>query len=146
MFICPAEYSDRYSKVINELLESRVVFTEIDHNYVNPISDKYLKRINEVFTHRETWAKGDVTNSYDNPYAVFNEYMTFAVYSLYLLDNYKKNEVMSFLPKMENQMEFRRGFVKFSSFNRELIRKYKENKNHTIDELYLNMLDWASNI
>ncbi len=146
MFICPAEYDDKYSKVINELLESRVIFTEIDHNYVNPISYKYLERINQVFKNRETWAQGEITNNYETPYKVFNEYMTFAVYSLYLTDNYTEEEVLEFLPYMENQMENSRGFINFSSFNRELLQKYKENKNIPIEELYKHMFDWSSKL
>lgn len=144
MFICPAEYDPEYSKVMNALLESRVVFTEIDHNYVNPISDKYSKKINEVFSDREKWTKGEITDAYDNAYMVFNEYMTYAVYSLYLIDEYPEEEVAEFLPKMESQMENRRGFIKFGAFNRELIRKYKEDNNCPMDKLYMHILEWAT--
>ncbi len=126
------------------MLESRVVFTEIDHNYVNPISDKYLEKINEVFNTREIWAKGEITNGNSTPYMVFNEYMTFAVYSLYLEDNYSEEDVLAFLPMMESQMENRRGFINFSAFNRELLKKYKEDKTYSMEKLYEHMFDWAS--
>ncbi len=143
MFICPADYNDSYSPVMNELQESRVVFTEIDHNYVNPLSYEYLETINEVFGDRATWAKGEITNSYDSPYMVFNEYMTFGVYSLYLIDNYKEEVVMEFLPYMERQMEARRGFIRFGEFNRELLATYMENRDQPIKQLYEHMFDWA---
>jgi hypothetical protein len=130
MFIAKAEIDKKHSPTMNELLESRVVFTEIDHNYVNPISDKYLERINKSFSKREKWAKGEQTSAYKVPYMVFNEYMTFAVYSLYVQDNYSKDDLIEYLPKLENQMEESRGFNNFKKFNRKLLEKYEENKNY----------------
>ncbi|MFM7486584.1 MAG: DUF4932 domain-containing protein [Cytophagales bacterium] len=144
MFICKAEMDEEFTPIMNEMLESRVVFTEIDHNYVNPVSDKFLDKINKSFSNREKWAKGDVTSPYKDPYMVFNEYMTFAVYSLYLNDNYAPNEVKEFLPKMETQMEESRGYIKFKNFNRTLLEKYQQNPNIRITDLYEFILDWAA--
>lgn len=146
MFICKAEMDSRYTPVMNELLESRVVFTEIDHNYVNPVSDTFIDKINHSFSNREKWAVGDITNAYDNPYKVFNEYMTFAVYSLYVYENYAKEELSAYLPMLENQMADRRGFVKFKDFNRTLLEKYEQNTDITMPALYDYILDWALKI
>jgi hypothetical protein len=143
MFIAPAEMDKRYSAVMNELIESRVVFTEIDHNYVNPISDKFLDKINKVFSNREKWAKGEVTSMYNSPYMVFNEYMTFAVYSLYVNDNFSNENLMEFLPMMENQMENSRGYINFKKFNRALLEMYKADKNIKMTDLYTFILKWA---
>jgi hypothetical protein len=145
MFIAKAEIDKKYSPTMNELLESRIVFTEIDHNYVNPISDKYLERINKSFSKREKWAKGEQTSAYKVPYMVFNEYMTFAVYSLYVQDNYSKDDLIEYLPKLENQMEESRGFNNFKKFNRKLLEKYEENKNIKMTDLYDYILNWADN-
>lgn len=146
MFICRAELDDEYTETINELLESRIVFTEIDHNYVNPVSDKYLEKISNSFSNLKKWATSDVLQTYDNPYKVFNEYMTFAVYSLYVLDNYKENEFNEYMPMLERQMVDQRKFLKFKEFNRALIDKYKQNKNIKPAELYLYMLNWSDKI
>ncbi|HLV47056.1 MAG TPA: DUF4932 domain-containing protein [Flavobacterium sp.] len=145
MFICRAEYNDAYSKIQNELLESRVVFTEIDHNYVNPISDKFLDKINQALSNREVWTNSSINNaSYGSPYKVFNEYMTFAVYSLYLNDNYKEKDVKAYLPTLNNQMENARGFSKFTDFDQTLLAKYKANPNIKIEDLYEYILDWCT--
>lgn len=146
MFIARAEMDKDYSQIINELLESRVVFTEIDHNYVNPISDDFVNEINNSFSNREKWANGEQTSAYETNYKVFNEYMTFGVYSLYLLDNYTQADFEDFLPLMENQMEKNRGFTRFKDFNRELIRLYQQNKNQPMNELYIKILSWSSNV
>jgi len=146
MFICKAEMDNRYTPVINELLESRVVFTEIDHNYVNPVSDTMVDKINTSFSNREKWAEGDITNSYGNQYKIFNEYMTFAVYALYIYDNYSNQELVEYMPMLENQMENKRGFVKFKDFNRTLLERYEKNPNIKMTELYDYILDWALRI
>lgn len=145
MFTAKAEMDKEFSPVMNELLESRVVFTEIDHNYVNPVSYKFLERINKSFSNREKWAKGEVTSMYKNQYDVFNEYMTFAVYSLYVQDNYLKDDFIEYLSKVENQMEESRGYINFKKFNRKLLEKYEENKNIKMTELYDYILNWADN-
>ncbi len=146
MFICRAEMDLDYPPIINELLESRVVFTEIDHNYVNPVSNKYLDEINTSFSNREKWAKGDITSTYNNPYMVFNEYMTFAVYSLYVFDNYSKEDLSEYLPMLEVQMTEYRGFIKFDEFNKVLLEKYKQNPNIKMTDLYDYILNWAAEI
>jgi hypothetical protein len=143
MFIARAEFNKEYTPTMNELIEGRVVFTEIDHNYVNPVSDTFLNKINTTFSNREKWAKGEVTSTYKNPYMVFNEYMTFGVYSLYVNDNYSKADIEDFLPKMEKQMEESRGFINFKKFNRTLLEKYQQNPNIKMIDLYEYILNWA---
>lgn len=141
MFICKAEFDPEETPIQNEIQESRVVFTEIDHNYVNPISDKILKEINDVFSNREKWTKGEMAIAYETPYKVFNEYMTFAVYSLYLNDHYPAKEVEKYLPSMENLMEKGRGFIRFKDFNRIMLKKYQENPQIPMKDLFLYMLE-----
>ena len=36
-------------------LASGVVFTEIDHNYVNPITSRFRKRVDSIFSDRKVW-------------------------------------------------------------------------------------------
>lgn len=144
MFIASAEYEDKLSQIQNELAESRVVFTEIDHNYVNPISAKYLEKINQAFSNRNLWAQPIITNSYESPYKIFNEYMTFAVYSLYINDNYSKKDLEEYLPLLNETMTVRRGFTKFSEFNQALLTQYQKNTNISIFTLYEFILDWSA--
>lgn len=144
MFIASAEYDDKLSEIQNELAESRVVFTEIDHNYVNPISAKYLEKINQVFSNRNLWTQPIITNSYESPYKIFNEYMTFAVYSLYINDNYSKQDLEEYLPLLNETMTVRRGFTKFSEFNKALLTQYQKNTDISIFTLYEFILDWCA--
>lgn len=143
MFIARADYDEKLSKTQNELLESRVVFTEIDHNYVNPTSDSFLKEINESLSNREKWAKENITSMYPNPYTVFNEYMTFGVYSLYVNDNFSKEDAQQYYPKLENQMVDSRGFILFKEFNQVLLKHYQANPKIKMKDLYTYMLKWC---
>ncbi|WP_439879652.1 DUF4932 domain-containing protein [Pontibacter sp. MBLB2868] len=147
MFISRAEFNKKYSSNLNKLLNSRVVFTEIDHNFVNPTSDKYLAQINDAFSNRSKWVKEmPGTNAYSSPYMIFNEYMTFALFSLYALDTYPKQDVDEFMPRMHKQMANRRGFYRFPEFNQKLISVYSENKNIQIDAIFEEMLNWSNEV
>jgi hypothetical protein len=147
MFVSKATNSKRYNKALNELLSSRVVFTEIDHNFVNPISDTYDLEIDKAFSNRNIWVNNSNLGAegYKTPYKVFNEYMTWASFSLYAYDNFIEDDVDIFINKMESQMENRRGFIKFKAFNRKLLSLYKnKSKNKKVFELYSELLNWCS--
>jgi hypothetical protein len=143
MFICPSSLSANQSLKMNELQNSRVVFTEIDHNYVNPMTEKCLDKVNVAFSHREKWARGEVTQAYNNSFMVFNEYMTFAMFSLYVNDHFSWKETMEFLPTMEKQMIEKRGYVRFKEFNRALLEKYRKQAGISINDLYAYILEWS---
>ena len=143
MFICKSPEYEEYSLALNELLAGWIVFTEIDHNYVNPVSDKNLAYIDRVFSNREVWAQGEVTQAYPDPYAVFNEYMTFGLYTLYAMDNYSEEDVMKFLPMFESMVQDVRGFVRFKDFNRALLARYRSNPDISMNALFQYMMYWA---
>lgn len=145
MYIAGISNNSRYNQAINAMLNSRVVFTEIDHNYVNPIADKYIDDINIAMKEKDKWGKGLEDNShYTTPINLFYEYMTWSVFSLYCLDKYHENDVSIFLERMEMQMEQRRGFNNFKAFNRELIRLYKlHGKSKKVHELYPEIIEWS---
>lgn len=143
MFIAKAHFDESKTQIENELLASRVVFTEIDHNYVNPVSDKFIEKINKALSNRAVWAEPKITDAYQNPYKVFNEYMTFAVYGLYVNDNYQKEDAEKYLPQLESMMADVRGFSKFKTFNQTLLAKYKENPLVKMEDLYEYMLKWC---
>ncbi|WP_461048973.1 DUF4932 domain-containing protein [Spirosoma arcticum] len=149
MFICDARGYDRtkYSEAQIEGLYSGVVFTEIDHNFVNPITDKNLQAVNNAFADREKWVrKGDADN-YGNAYAVFNEYMTHAVHLLYIKDTYPR-DVYELVREARVKLNgTRRGFYRFESFADELQRLYDTQKpKQTVADLYPAILKWAKEV
>ncbi|MFC7772382.1 DUF4932 domain-containing protein [Flavobacterium sp. GCM10027622] len=143
MFICNADRYDQRTELTEkqkEALFSGVVFTEIDHNYVNPISNKYRKEIAEVFN-ANIWSEKN--NHYNNPQSVFNEYMTHAVFNIWVLENFDvetANLVIAEKIKMNTED---RGFLNFKAFNDKLIALRNESPSKTIIELYPQIIEWS---
>lgn len=149
MFICDARHFDRkkYSDAQIEGLYSGVVFTEIDHNFVNPVSDKHLSTINEVFSEREKWTRKGDSDHYGNAYEVFNEYMTHAVHLLYIKDKYPDDVYKLVRDARIDLNSNRRGFYRFEAFVDELQRLYESRKSgQTVADLYPAILNWSKNV
>ena len=126
---------------LNDALVLRRAFTEIDHNYVNPTSDKYLKEINEAMSNISKW---NTKGSYNSPYETFNEYMTWAVFGLYVYDRFGEATYNKVVNQPVDFMEKNRGFVKFGAFNNHLLELFKKQKQEKqVAELYPEILQWV---
>ncbi len=75
--------------------------------------------------------------------AVFNEYMTHAVFCLYILDNYDQADADFIIKVRESLMVNVRHYIKFKEFNEALIDLYKKNGNHKVSLLYDEILTWC---
>lgn len=147
MFICGSERYDSNKKLSeNEKtgLMSGIVFTEIDHNYVNPTSSKFQKEINTIFDKKNGWVS-ESEDWYTNSIAVFNEYMTHAVFCLWMLENFDIESANYVINSREELNVSKRGFVKFKEFNQELISLRKNNPSLKVTELYPLILNWCKN-
>lgn len=124
-----------------------VVFTEIDHNYVNPVSDQYRSAIDAAFSHRDFWTApdGDAAN-YGSPYAVFNEYMTHAAYLLYERERLGPVDFEVVKTSRMRLMVQRRKFIRFAEFYEALTGLYdRRTRDQTLAHLYPAVLDWCRN-
>lgn len=138
----PEIYENEYSGKVEEGLLSRVVFTEIDHNYVNPIAYQNLERVNKVFSNVEKW--NTKKSGYRFPILTFNEYMTWAVFNLYAYDNYERKDLEIINQGVVKSMANYRKFVLFKQFNEKLLELYLNRKEgETIPDLFCKILDWA---
>ena len=148
MYVCRAEYTEGNSKTMDEIRNSRVVFTEIDHNFVNPVSDTYSDEIDSAFSNRSKWVNDSKSGAtaYNTPYMIFNEYMTYAFYSLYCMDLYSKEVCEAYLPIMESLMVRGRGFENFEKFNRFMMQLYIDKPKISVKELYKEMFTWSEKI
>jgi len=147
MFICNTDRVDEDNKLTGkqkEALMSGIVFTEIDHNYVNPATNKYRKQIDNIFSKRSLWTeKGNSSDFYENSISVFNEYMTWAVFCLYIADNYDKETADLVINERESRMTNIRKFIKFKEFDQALLRIRQEHKDLKVVELYPFILNWC---
>ena len=117
--------------------EIHTLFTEMDHGYVNPTSDQY----NIAPSFDETiWDNESGYGASGN--AVFNEYMTWAVFDIF-------NEIHfpEFAKKVNLNWHFQndtRGFSYSYSFAHELKEKYAFYKGRKkVKDLYPEMMEWT---
>lgn len=136
-----------WSDELNRAMNSRVIFTEIDHNYVGPLSAQYKDKIDEIFHRRDVWvdSTNKSTNHYPNPIKVFDEYLTWELFILFNMDTENNNEPLlkEVIAHVDGKMK-QKGFPKSKEFNTELVRLYKLNPNAKISELYDELLKWSA--
>lgn len=120
--------------------ELHTLFTEMDHGYVNPTTDQH-----DVAAGFDEKLWEDESGYADSGNAVFNEYMTWAVFDIF-------NSIYfpEFAEKVNLNWHFQndtRGFIYsdlFASKLKELYNKYKGQKK--IKDLYPEMLKWTKEI
>lgn len=138
-------FKDKNKLLIFNLFHQRRVFTEFDHNFVNPVSRKYIKLINKNFKNID---RSDY-NLYNSPYNIFNEYMTWAIFLLYVYDFYPENILK---PVEKNVIDFminHRNFSKFDIFYKKLkllyINNFISSDNKNIEILFVEILKYMKN-
>jgi hypothetical protein len=144
MFVCgPGEPVEVEDPVADARL-ARTVFTEIDHNYVNPITELFLPRVRAAFANFDKWSGSDNRDSYPAAEMTFNEYMTWAVFLLYARDTYDPKTFAAVKQQVAKQMVQGRSFPRFPEFTDELLRLYGNRiEGISIANLYPPILDWA---
>ncbi|WP_271406708.1 DUF4932 domain-containing protein [Tenacibaculum soleae] len=132
---------DMYSNKEKEAILSRVVFTEIDHNYVDPTTDKF-KEITTLLSPLSCW--NSKIDWYNSSYRTFSEYMTWSVFTLYLYDNFDKEVFDKRNKAIEDFMTSKnRGFIKYKEFNQFVLNWYKNNPKSSLEKLYPAVIDWV---
>lgn len=117
-----------------------MLFTETDHGFVNPTTIDFGKKVKRNFN-AVVWDKNSGYNNYE--YGVFNEYMTWAVYDLFV-HIYFPQVAEGICDKWARQNETR-GFIYSNIFNKKMIELYKSKKNNeTIVDLYPLILEWCA--
>jgi hypothetical protein len=133
------------SKQLNDITEENVAsgihmfFTEVDHDYVNPASNKNRKQLKKTFDPK-IWDKGSGYEDYQN--ATFNEYMTWAVYDIFV-KKYFPNSADKVIEEW-HQINVSRGFIASQKFGKKLVELY-QNKSGTenIVDLYPKLMNWC---
>lgn len=144
MFVSALNEEMTSHDTIELALNIRYVFTEIDHNYVNPVSDKYRNEIKKSMSNLSVWKRENQINGlYNNAYKIFNEYMTWAVYDLYISEKYPESVFEDIRQTTINKMENSRGFIKFREFEDYLISLYRDKiETKIIEDFYPEILQW----
>lgn len=111
---------------------THMLFTELDHAFVNPLTGQYRPLVQANFANSQ-WDSG---SGYEkDSLATFNEYMTWAVYDLYV-QQYFPTVAAKVSQDWALQNETR-GFFASALFNRELATLYHQRKpGQTLKDIY----------
>jgi hypothetical protein len=148
LFLPTIRNDKKWSEKFRKAMNTRIIFTEIDHNYVGPVSAKYLDKINSIFNDRKKWV--DEENKgiphYPNPLKVYDEYLTWGLFILYSYDKFGNDKELfaEIVDNVNNVLVEKRGFIKAKEFNAELLNLYKKTNDKKIENIYQPLLEWSS--
>ncbi|GAB3319013.1 hypothetical protein GCM10027299_11190 [Larkinella ripae] len=122
-----------------------IVFTELNHSYLNPEADQYSKEIAVAYKDLSNWiTPGKPSANYNNPLSCFEEYMNYGLVTLLYADLFDKPTFETLKAKLEQNMVTGRGFKQFRAFDEELLKLYQNrNPGQTVADLYPALIAWA---
>jgi len=129
-------FGDQNANMTTRIIDNHSLFTEMDHGYINPISDKYEKQI-EKYYNKEIWDKESGYIGMDS----FNEYITWAVYDLFVKEQFPKYADSVILPY--HYVNVQRGFFASDFFAKKVVELMAKNKSGKIENIYLPLLKWC---
>ncbi|MCJ8153827.1 DUF4932 domain-containing protein [Chryseobacterium sp. SSA4.19] len=149
MVLPPVSKEKNFSEKQNIVFNTRIMFTEIDHNYVSGPTKKYAKEIDNALKEREKWVntKQEGTQYYPTPERVFDEYMTYGVFYLFCNDKFKDDQsIINYAYNDLNALMKDRGFPKMKEFNNALLTFRKKYPNKKIDDWYPEFIESCSQL
>jgi hypothetical protein len=145
-FACPSRREVGLAPESVPLRRGRIVFTELNHGFINPAADRYAQNIQLAMNNRAFWAKGgSSSDNYRNELSLFLEYMNWALISLYEHDNAPDIDRERLNADLDRIMgDDGRGFSQFAQFRAELLRLYRERPlGATVESLYPPLIAWC---
>jgi hypothetical protein len=131
------------SMAVRQGFVQRILFTELDHMFVNPASDRFRSEINRVFGDRARWTT-DESSFYRTPLNVFNEYMTWSVFFLFADGRLPPADFQRLLELTTQQMDGPRRFHRFHEFISDALQVWRGRAPGTrVVDLYPVILEWA---
>jgi hypothetical protein len=125
------------------VFRGNIVFTEINHGYINPEADKYAERILRAISNRDRWVEKSKGTGYYGGISAFNEYMNWGLVSLRLVDYAPKDEQDRMIANVDRMMVRSRGFLQFEKFDKFLVNLYRTRPaGKTIADLYPQIIAW----
>jgi hypothetical protein len=132
-----------YSPAAVALRRGYILFTELNHGFINPAAEPYEHEIAAALADRAFWvSKGSAGDNYPNPSDLFNEMMNWGLVSLYLVDKAPAAERSRMIAALDPYM-VRRGFLQFPAFNAFLVELYGSRAPGTsVADLYPKIIAW----
>jgi len=146
-FPYPADFRgdsrETFPEESERIFRGNIVFTELNHGYINPEADKYFQRVARAVSNRDKWVEKSRPDNYYSGNAVFNEYLNWGLVCLRFIDYTPEEEHDKMFSRVERMMVKSRGFIMFEEFNRFLTALYKNRKaGETLADLYPHIISW----
>ena len=136
-------FKDGLSQAAEVIFRGNIVFTEINHGYINPEAEKYTDQIIKAISNRDRWVDKSKGPGYYGGIAAFNEYMNWGLVSLRIADYAPRDEQEKMIAAIDKMMTERRGFPQFAAFDKMLVDLYRNKKRgQTIADLYPQIIEW----
>ena len=121
-----------------------LLFTELNHGFINPTAALYSDRIGAAMQNRESWVDLEKSAaSYGWPESVFNEMMNWALVSLYYVDQAPESDRDLLVSQNARWQAEGRGFLRSPEFHEFLVELYRDRpEGATVADLYPQIVDW----
>jgi hypothetical protein len=125
------------------LLRGDIVFTELNHGYINPEEEKRAVEVQQATSERDHWVDPAKGPGYYGGNAAFNEYMNWALVSLRAVDLAPPGDRATLVQIVDDMMTQRRGFPRFAAFDSFLVDLYHNRQpGQTVADLYPQIIGW----
>ncbi len=126
------------------IFKGNIVFTELNHGYINKEADKYDDLISKALLNKRDKlidpSKGN--GYYGSSSETFKEYMNWALVSLRYIDYCSEKDLPTLFTRNRNYM-LRRGFTQFPAFQEFIVELYRNRgREETLSDLYPKIIDW----
>jgi len=131
------------SKRAETMARSFIVFTELNHGFINPEADKYAERVAHATDRRERWVDPSKGPGYYSGISAFNEYMNWGLVSVWVSDLAPAEEQPLLIQIVDDMLTKRRGFPRFAAFDAYLLDLYRTRQpSQTVADLYPRIIEW----
>lgn len=121
-----------------------ILFTELNHGYINPTIDPYSGAIQAAMPDMSAWASAEMARSYGSSTAIFTEMVNWALVSVRAYDVLPEKDAILIAKKVERIMVRNRGFKYFAMFQKKFLELYRTRENRTVGEILPALTDSLS--
>ncbi len=141
----PYRTSDDLSPEADAVARGTLLFTEMNHGFIEPPA-ALRGAIRAAFEDLTFWIDpaSDAATTYGTPLDAFDEYMNWALLSLYAHDRMASQDWQTYRARIVRVMSQNRGFPHFKAFNDTLVGLYVDREaGTTVVDLFPDMVAWA---
>ncbi|MEM1144699.1 MAG: DUF4932 domain-containing protein [Pseudomonadota bacterium] len=139
----PQETAPGLSPSASAFYRSLILFTELNHGFIEPRSSALLERIELVFEGGTRFVDLSIlSTSYGSGRRVFLEYLNWALISVYACEQFDKADCENIAALVDAAMSEKRGFTDFAAFQTWLLGTRVLNPGRKLQTLTAEMIDW----